>query len=206
MKQLAIVLVVVAVGWIGFAQFKQRVVNQEPPPPPPPPAIVMPPPQVLDEEQLERVKSATSDAEPRVRWEALQVLMSSQDPRAEGIMFQMLKRDGESDIRKNVVNVLAGRRGPQVTEHLIGALKDMDGDVRLAALEALGKSGDAAAAPAISDALRDGDERVRLTALRILNDFQRKRNEEILEKKRLQEEAQRKYEEALKQQQQGGKR
>jgi hypothetical protein len=189
MKYILIVFGLAAVCYWGFLQAKKGEQAAIETPPPEPPAVKMPPPQVLDEEQLNRVKTATMDLDPQVRWEALQLLVSSRDPRADEIMFQMLNRDGEPTIRRNIAGILAERRGPQVREALVAALKDMDGDVRLNALDSLGKQDDPEAIPAISDCLKDIDERIRLSALNILKNLQEKRNQEIREARERQENA-----------------
>ncbi|MBI5243907.1 MAG: HEAT repeat domain-containing protein [Elusimicrobia bacterium] len=204
MKQIILVVAILAVGLYAYIRFTQ---SKKPPeePPPPPPVIELPPPQVLSEEELERVKSATIDSDPQVRWEALQLLVTSQDTRAEDIMVHMLHHDADAQIRKNIIGILANRKGPKITENLIAMLKDMDSEVRHAALDALGRIGDPSTAPAITEAMRDTDERVRLTALTILKNMQEARNRDIEEKRRQQEEALRQHEEMLRQQQ-GGKK
>jgi len=205
MKQIILVIAILAVGYYAYIRFSESQKTAVEAPPPPPPVIEMPAPHVLSEAELERVQSATKDSDSRVRWEALQLLVTSQDPRAEEIMFHMLHNDSEVDIRKNIIGILGSRKGPQVTENLIEMLKDMDPEVRLAALDSLGKIGDPAIAPDISESLRDSDERVRLATLSILKNMQDQRNQEIENKRRQQEELLRQREELLRQQKENKK-
>jgi len=200
MKQIIFVIAILAVGYYAYTKYSGNQKGAVEAPPPPPPVIELPPPHVLSDPELQRVQASTKDSDPHVRWEALQLLVTSQDPRAEEIMFQMLHHDSEADIRKNIIGVLGERKGPRVSENLVEMLKDMEPEVRLAALQSLARVGDPSTAPAISEALRDSDERVRLSALTTLKNMQDQRNREIEEKRRLQEELVRQREQALRQQ------
>lgn len=195
MKQLVIILVLAGAGYFAYLKFHQ------PPPPPaeppaPPPVMDEAPRQLLSKEQMDKIKLASNDTDPKIRWEAVQLLISSRDPRGEEILIRMLQRDDDAGIRRNVVQIL-GERGPEMTEYLIGALKDTDVEVRLKVLDAFQRKAEPSTVGPITECLRDADERVRLAALKTLNQLQDKRNRELDEQMRKHEEAVKKYEEAL---------
>ncbi len=195
MKQLIIIIVLAGAGYLAYLKF-----HTPPPPtaepPAPPPVMEEVQRQLLTKEQMDRIKLASNDTDPQIRWEAVQLLISSRDPRGEEILIRMLQRDGDAGIRRNVVGVLS-ERGPEMTEYLVAALRDSDADVRLRVLEALQRKGDPATVGPISECLRDSEERVRLAALKTLNNLQERRNREIDEQMRKHEESVKRYEEAL---------
>ncbi|MFA6091700.1 MAG: HEAT repeat domain-containing protein [Elusimicrobiota bacterium] len=192
LKRVALLLALAGMGYYFYQRYgskrEQAEVSNTAAIPAPPPALEMPAPQVLDEDQIERVRTSVNDSDPKVRWEAVQLLINAKDPQADQILYAMLRRDDDANIRRDVIRILSTREGEQVSLHLQEALHDTEADVRLAALEALGKRGDSSSAPAISDALHDTDERVRLNALKVLNELQIRRNLDILEKQRRHEE------------------
>src|SRR5687768_5988971 len=161
--------------------------------PAPPPQLVAPPPGVLDAESLERIRATTRDSNPAVRWQAAQLLLNANDPQAMARLVEMLRTDDEPGIRRDIVGILASRPGKETTRHLIVALRDPEAIVRVAAIQALGNTGDYSAAAAISQATQDIDEQVRLEALRALSALQQRRADEV----RRIEEQRRQYEETL---------
>jgi HEAT repeat protein len=101
------------------------------------------------------------------------------------LMFEMLQHDQEPDIRLKIINLLGGRSGPDVLKALLGATKDQEPTVRVAALKSLDRIGDDSVASAIADGpLRDQDETVRTQAMKTLNSLQDKRTKRIADEQK----------------------
>jgi HEAT repeat protein len=170
-----------------------------PPPPPPPPAILSQPLPVIDQAEQAKVLKSAEDPDPNVRWEAVILLDKMNSPEALPLMFHMLEKDLDVDLRVKIIDRLSNRKEQQVTAAVVRSMKDMEAEVRLAALRALDKIGDYAVASAImAGPVKDQDEKVRLQALRVLNSLQDKRQAEIDEARRKYEEEKRRAEEAAK--------
>lgn len=182
MRFLAILAGVSLVGYFAFDRLGGREMLPPPTPPPPPELSQLPPP-VLDQAALNRVRRSTQDSDPNVRWEAAQTLVAAHDPRADNILFSMLRQDSDSTIRRNIAGLFSNRKEPHVVGALVSALRDSDAEVRLAVLQSLGQIGDVQSASAISETLHDTDERVRLAALQTLNQLQAHRDQQIQEVK-----------------------
>lgn len=187
-------IVLVVAGYFAFQQLKPKPLP--PPPPPPPPAITLEPQPIIDPAEQAKVIKSASDQDAQVRWQAMVLLDKMKSPQALPLMFEKLTNDPEPEIRIKIINTLAERKGPEVTQHLVGALKDLDPTVRVAALVALDKVGDFAAASPITDLLKDQEETVRVQALQTLNSLQDKKAAEIAAEQRRQEELRRQAEEA----------
>ena len=96
------------------------------------------------------------------------------------LIFYLLQKDPDMQLRIKITALLGSRRSPDVTRALVGALKDQEPDVRLAALRAIEKIGDYSVAPALAGGpLKDQEESVRLQALKTLNALQERRLAEI---------------------------
>ncbi|MBI3551413.1 MAG: HEAT repeat domain-containing protein [Elusimicrobia bacterium] len=169
-------IIFVIAGYFAFQQFKPK---PPPPPPPPPPPILQEPAPLIDEAEAAKIVKSTTDQDPGVRWEAVVLLDKMKSPKAYPIMFEMLHKDSETSIRLRVIELLQTRHTPEVTQNVVGALKDMEPDVRVSALRALDNIGDYSTAPAIMETLKDQEETVRVQALRTLNDLQDRRAAEI---------------------------
>ncbi len=151
--------------------------------PPPPPEIEAAPPPVLSMKQLQRIKSSTRDTNPDVRWEAVDLLVKSQYPEADQILYEMLQRDGSPQNKLKVIAILQERTDdPNAVYALTQALRDTEADIRLSSLRALGTIGDPRSAKAIGGLLRDVDEGVRLEAIKTLNTLEEKRQSLALER------------------------
>ncbi|MBI5597444.1 MAG: HEAT repeat domain-containing protein [Elusimicrobia bacterium] len=181
------------------AEAKRIAEAPPPPPPPPPPEEEAAPPPVLDPAALEKIRLSTKDSNPSVRWEAIQFLISAGVKEADNFLFEMLQRDTEPDLRLRAVTVLRERPGPRVSSALVRALKDSEPEVRLAVLEALSQRAETDAAQNVSDLVGDSDERVRLAAIRTLNTLNGKRQQKIREAAERSAQAQKEYEEKLRQ-------
>jgi HEAT repeat protein len=187
-------VVLVVAGFFAFQQLKPK--PAPPPPPPPPPAITLEPQPIIDPAEQAKIVKSASDQDPGVRWEALVLLDKMKSPQALPLMFEKLEKDPEPEVRIKIIKVLSARKGPEITQHLVGALKDLEPSVRVEALIALDQIGDFAAASAITDTLKDQEETVRIQALKTLNSLQDKKAAEIAAEQKRQEELRRQAEEA----------
>ncbi len=188
MKYLLGFIVLVVAGYFALQQAKPKPL---PPPPPPPPVINAQPQPIIDEAQQAKIIRATNDMDATVRWESLVLLDKMHSPQAMPLLFEKLRKDPEPDLRIKVAKLLAERRGPDVSQNLVWALRDAEPTVRVAALQALDAVGDYSTAPAITDVLKDQDETVRVQALKTLNSLQDKKAAEIAAEQKRQEELRR---------------
>ena len=196
MKYAVGLAVMVLCGFFAFQKVKPKPEPPPPPPPPPPPAILMEPAPVIDEAEHSKIIKSASDQDPEVRWQAMLLLDKMQSPKAMPIFYEKLQKDPEMALRMKIATHLGTKKGPEVAQNLIWALKDIEPEVRREALLALDHLGDYASASAITDSLKDGDESVRIQALKTLNSLQDKRAKEIEEERKKYEEAKRQAEEA----------
>ncbi len=174
------VLLVCAVAVAGFMAYQEFKPVPPPPPPPPPPAILSEPAPVINEAEQAKILKSAEDQDPNVRWEAVLLLDKMKSPQAMPIAFHMLQKDLDSSVRLKVVDLLGNRRGADVTNALVGALKDQEPEVRLASLRAIEKIGDYSVAGIIATGpIKDQEESVRLQALKTLNTLQDKKQAEI---------------------------
>lgn len=174
------ILLVVAIAVAGFMAYKEFKPVPPPPPPPPPPAILSEPAPVINEAEQAKILKSAEDQDPNVRWEAAVLLDKMRSPQAMPVIFHMLQKDLEPTLRLKAVELLSTRRGADVLNALVGALRDQEPDVRLAALKALEKIGDYSVAGIIATGpIKDQEESVRLQALKTLNTLQDKKQAEI---------------------------
>lgn len=173
-------LLACAIAVAGFMAYKEFKPVPPPPPPPPPPAILSEPAPVINEEEQAKILKSTEDQDPSVRWEAVLLLDKMKSPQAMPVIFHMLKKDLEAPLRIKACELLSNRRGSDVLDALVGALKDQEPDVRLASLRAIEKIGDYSVAGVIATGpIKDQEETVRLQALKTLNTLQDKKQAEI---------------------------
>ena len=177
MKFLLMLIGLGAAGYMAYQQFKPV---PPPPPPPPPPAILSEPMPVINEAEQAKILKTAEDQDPKVRWEAILLLDKMKAPAAYPMMFHMLQKDLDVDVRVNIAKLLGDRNGPNVMQALIGALRDQEPQVRLAALLSIEKIGDYSVAGILATGpIKDQDETVRLQALKTLNVLQDKKAAEI---------------------------
>lgn len=177
MKYIMLVLAIAVAGFMAYKEFKPV---PPPPPPPPPPAILSEPAPVINEAEQAKILKSAEDQDPNVRWEAAVLLDKMRSPQAMPVIFHMLQKDLEPTLRLKAVELLSNRRGPDVLNALVGALRDQEPEVRLAALRALEKIGDYSVAGIIATGpIKDQEESVRLQALKTLNTLQDKKQAEI---------------------------
>ncbi|MCX5789259.1 MAG: HEAT repeat domain-containing protein [Elusimicrobia bacterium] len=172
--------ILMIVGLVSGLFLLYRVQHQPPPPapPPPPPRIELPPVPVLSEAELQKVRNAAKDADPQVRWAAIELLYRVRDPMASEVMRGLLSTDADPAVKTKAIETLQKTGKQEYAGDLILALKDQDKDVRMAALIALGELSDARAAPAVVEMLRDYEPEVRMQALHTMARFQEKRQSE----------------------------
>ncbi|MDX6769961.1 MAG: HEAT repeat domain-containing protein [Elusimicrobiota bacterium] len=177
MKGLMVVVLAAVLGFMAWQKYKPV---PPPPPPPPPPAILSEPAPVIDPEEQRKVLKSAEDPDPNVRWEAVVLLDKMKSPEAMPLMFHMLQKDLEPQLRIKIIELLSNRRGADVVQALVRSMKDMEPEVRLASLRALDKIGDYSVASAImAGPVKDQEEAVRLQALKVLNSLQDKKQAEI---------------------------
>ncbi len=191
-----ILLVCVFIGG-SYYLFQKRAAEQNPielPPPPKPPVLQHEPPLVLSDTEIEKIRLATMDGDPSVRWAAIDLLYRVRDPRAYEILEKSLRIDSESDVRRKALAILKKADTPDRVRVLVGALADTEEEIRLAALIALGEIGDPESIPAIVKVLRDTESIVRRQALSTLGAIQTKQN---LDHQMMQDQIRQEYEKAL---------
>lgn len=168
--------------------------------PPPPPAIEIPAPQpVFSETELAKVRLSLKDAEPDVRWTAVQVLYNIRDPQAVKLLERLLAEDPDPELRMKVIRLLRDRDDSARLSTLVGSLRDTEKNVRIASLEALGDIGDPSVVTWVTALLKDAEPEVRIAALKTLGRFQEKRKAEF---QALAEKLKKDYEEAVRRSQQ----
>lgn len=163
---------------------------------PAPPILAQPPviTPILAEHELERVRLSTVDADPGVRWAAIELLFTLKDPKAAAVIEKVITQDTDPEIKARTIRLVKDKGGDTRVGYLVKALKDSDKTVRIAALTALGDIGDPASAPWVTEALQDYEPEVKVQALRALGKFQEKH---IAEFNALAEKLRRDYEAAL---------
>ncbi|MFA6091699.1 MAG: HEAT repeat domain-containing protein [Elusimicrobiota bacterium] len=143
----------------------------------PPPAIDRPTPITLSSEEFEKVRIATKDTDPQVRWAAIDLLYRLDEPQALEIIEKALSMDTEPSVRRNAIDIL--KTHADSGKELLPALRDTEKDIRVAALIALGECGDPSVVGAVSGLLTDTEPEVRMQALRSLARIQERRVEEF---------------------------
>lgn len=177
MKQIMLAGLFVAASYLVWEQFKPA-----PPPAPPPeiPAILSEPAPVIGEAEQAKILKSAEDPDPAVRWEAAMLLDKLGSPQAMPLLVLMLQKDLDPQLRAKIADLLGGRRSPESVKALVGALRDPDPHVRLAALRAIEKTGDYSVAGALAvGPVRDPEETVRLQALKTLNALQDRKQADI---------------------------
>lgn len=159
----------------------------------PPPAIDMPEPIAMNPQDIEKVRTATKDSDPQVRWAAIDLLYRLKDPQAVKIIEQTLAVDTEPSVRRNAIDILKQHDKNGVGRELLPALRDTEKDIRIAALIALGEYGRPSTVSDVSELLTDSEPEVRIQALRTLSRIQERRVAEFVP---LQEQMRQNYEQA----------
>jgi|CXWL01.1.fsa_nt_gi HEAT repeat protein len=178
MKHSVFAVAFVVAAYMAWQQYKPQ--QEIAPPPLPPPAILSEPAPVINEAEQAKIIKATEDQDPGVRWESVILLDKMKSPQAMPIMLHMLEKDFDVPLRTKIVELLGNRNSPEVIAALVGALKDTEPEVRIAAIRSIEKIGDYSVASVLaSGPIRDQEESVRLQALRTLNALQDKKQADI---------------------------
>jgi HEAT repeat protein len=134
----------------------------------------------LDEFTLDQLQTLLDDPDEHIRAQAAEVLKrlgdsASDEPLAAALQPKAHVVLEESHVRNRTQETVAPQVAAAETNNglvpLLSALHDSDAEVRLAAAEALGKLGNSAAIPGLSEALGDTDSRVRAAAARSIGDI-----------------------------------
>ncbi|MEK7858073.1 MAG: HEAT repeat domain-containing protein [Elusimicrobiota bacterium] len=164
----------------GLAFLVGHPKHEAPAPPEPQPMLQNPTPlPVILPSELEKVRRSLSDADPAVRWAAIELLYTLKDPSVLEIIEKTVGEDSDGDIRLKGVQLLRSGGTSLTLPALLKGLRDVETPVRLASLQALGDLGDPAAIPAVTDLLKDTEPEVRVEALHTLGRFQERRKKEF---------------------------
>lgn len=137
----------------------------------------------LTRETLHTLYELTSDPSDKVRWTAVELLYRTDDPNITKILASVMGRDPEPLVKTKIIEMVSADKDKQSLRIIAVAIKDIDKDVRLAALRNLRSFNYPEAIPIISRALNDEDQDVKLMAmetLKVVNSSldQRKRDEQ----------------------------
>lgn len=179
---------------VGFLVWDRMHPAAPPPAPAPPPAATLADSApVFTDAELAKMRASLQDADPEVRWAAVQLLFNIRDPRVGPLVERMLSEDPDPELRVKIISLYKGREMSRLGP-LVRGLQDAEAPVRLASLRALGDIGDPSVTVWVVALLRDVEPEVRIEALRTLGRFQDKRKEEF---KALAEKLRADYEEAV---------
>ena len=162
--------------------------------PPTPPALDQIPISTFPDAEIRKVRLSLQDADPDVRWAAIQLLFNIHDPQIAPTLERLIVEDSDPGVRMKIVALYKGHEELARLGPMIRGLNDPDKDVRLASLQALGDIGDPSITTWVTALLRDIEPEVRVAALHTLGRFQEKRAAEF---KELAERLRKDYEEAV---------
>ncbi|OGR90986.1 MAG: hypothetical protein A2V88_17075 [Elusimicrobia bacterium RBG_16_66_12] len=171
-RPLALIVFLAAAGYLAWDYSRPA---QSPPPPPPmtdPSKDILP---VFSESDLLKVRQSLQDADPEVRWAAIQLLYSIRDPQAGVLIERLIAEDPDADLRVKIVGLMKGQEDLALLGGLVKGLRDIDKTVRLASLNALGDIGDPSVSTWVTALLKDPEAEVKVAALQTLGRFQEKR-------------------------------
>lgn len=189
----AFIVFVAAAGYLAREYLKPA---QPAPLPAEPPADAAPanPGSVFSESEAAKVRLSLQDADPNVRWAAAQLLYNVRDPQLGPLLEKMIAEDPDADLRIKIVGMMKGREDLVRLGGLVKGLQDVDKNVRIASLNALGDIGDPSVITWVTALLKDPEPDVKIAALQTLSRFQDKRKEEF---RKLAQKLKQDYEEAL---------
>ena len=168
-----------------------------PPPAPAAPPIVereAEPAPLLSATEIEKIRQSLREPDAAVRWAAVQVLYNIRDPQLGTLLERMIADDQDVELRIKIVGLMKGREELMRLGGLVKGLHDVDKDVRIASLNALGDIGDPSVSTWVTALLKDPDPEVKITALQTLGRFHDKRKVEF---RILVEKLKKDYEESL---------
>lgn len=167
--RLAAAVVFAASGALLMRQREKEPAARELPAP-----VTLKVPSILSQGDMSNLRAWTQDPDPAVRWAAVEALHGLRDPLAVEVLKRMLARDDDAELRAKAASLLKAQPGEDTLKILAAGLGDRDKDVRIAALAALGASGDPAAGPLATQGLQDPEPEVRAEAIRALDLLQEK--------------------------------
>ncbi|HAX61839.1 MAG TPA: hypothetical protein DCX95_04680 [Elusimicrobia bacterium] len=105
------------------------------------------------QQSTDKIISLLNDKDSQVRQSACVALGYIGDPKAQTGLIERVKNDPDNSVKMQAILILGNMRSAGSIDSLIPLLKDKNPDMRLMSAQALGKIGDAKAAPAIKDSL-----------------------------------------------------
>lgn len=130
---------------------------------------------IFSESDILKVRQSLQDADPEVRWSAIQLLYSIRDPQAGALIEKLIAEDPDADLRIKIVGLMKGQENLALLGGLVKGLRDIDKTVRIASLNALGDIGDPSVSTWVTALLKDPEPEVKVAALQTLGRFQEKR-------------------------------
>lgn len=178
MKLLALIVFLAAGGYLLREYLRPA---QAPPLPAEPPILTRPhvPSPAFSDAEIEKVRQSLADPDPAVRWAAVQLLYSVHDPRLAPTIEKMLASDPDPELRVKIVGLMKADDDTARLGGLVKGLRDVDKNVRIASLSALGDIGDPSVVTWVTSLLKDPEPDVRVAALQTLGRFQDKRKQEF---------------------------
>lgn len=192
-KLFALVVFLVSAGFLAHEYLRPAT----PPPEPAEPPVVeraAEPAPLFSAAEIEKIRQSLREPNVEVRWAAIQVLYNIRDPQLGVLLERMIADDPDVDLRIKIVGLMKDSAELLRLGGLVKGLRDVDKDVRIASLNALGDIGDPSVSTWVTALLKDPDPEVKITALQTLGRFHDKRK---LEFKILAEKLKKDYEEAL---------
>jgi len=105
------------------------------------------------QQSADKIILLLDDKDSQVRQSACVALGYIGDPKAQTGLIERVKNDPDNSVKMQAILILGNMRASGAVNALIPLLSDKNPDIRLMSAQALGKIGDAKAAPAIKDAL-----------------------------------------------------
>jgi len=171
---IALILFLAAAGYLSRAYLRPL----QPPQPPAPPPMADPSKDALpvfSEKEILKIRQSIQDSDPDVRWTAVQLLYAVRDPQLGTMIEKIIAEDTDADLRLRVVGLMKGQQESAMLGGLVKGLRDIDRNVRIASLRALGNIGDPSVTTWVTALLKDPEPEVRIAALQTLGRFQAKR-------------------------------
>jgi len=148
---------------------------------------------VFSEREIMKVRMSLQDADPEVRWAAVQLLYNVRDPQLGALLERLIAEDPDANLRIKIVGLMKGQEDLVLLGGLVKGLRDIDKSVRIASLNALGDIGDPSVSTWVTALLKDPEAEVKIAALQTLGRFQEKRKADF---KALAEKLRKDYEDA----------
>jgi len=111
------------------------------------------------------------DVSDKVRWTAVELIYLSGDPNASAVIKTRLSRENETWVKVNIAHLLGQHKDKENLRLLALALDDIDGEVRLAAVDSLSAYDNDEAVPLLTKALKDSETEVKLKAIEAIKNI-----------------------------------